>query len=227
MNDEWPAYPAVPEEFSVVGRQDRTVQDRFWAKVDASGDCWNWMGGKSSDGYGSFRQPYPGEGRDGANGAHLFAWRLLVGPVPTGTELDHRCKNRDCVNPDHLEPVTHQINAARGAAKLTIAALKPATNTTGICRNGLHDITNPANVRNRKNGMWQCWPCLQQSNRDWRKANPRPRISDDPNYIHPNTRHECKYGHPLTFMPSGKKYCKACNRARQKRDYYSKKQVMA
>lgn len=88
---------------------DSIVAQRFWAKVDASGDCWIWIAGKSDTGYGSFRF------RGGAKNAHTVAWTLLVGEVPDGMQLDHLCRVRECVNPDHLEPVTPIENARRAA----------------------------------------------------------------------------------------------------------------
>lgn len=81
----------------------------FWAKVDADGDCWEWMGARNPKGYGIF-------GTKGKNVyAHRFAWEILVGPIPDGLIIDHRCKNTPCVNPDHLEPVTYSENITRGA----------------------------------------------------------------------------------------------------------------
>lgn len=61
-----------------------------------------------------------GYGQIGCSGtvkmAHRAVYEALVGPIPEGLELDHLCKNRLCVNPDHLEPVTHQENVKRGRA---------------------------------------------------------------------------------------------------------------
>lgn len=54
-------------------------------------------------------------------GPHKRAWRFKNGPVPEGLELDHLCRVRACINPDHLEPVTHQENARRGVMATTTA----------------------------------------------------------------------------------------------------------
>jgi hypothetical protein len=87
-----------------------SLHDRFWAKVDAMGDCWEWTGGKQDRRYGIF---HPNGSATGEM-AHRFAWELLVGPIPDGLTLDHLCRNPSCVNPDHLEPVTIAENLMRG-----------------------------------------------------------------------------------------------------------------
>ena len=81
------------------------AEERFFAKVDAEGDCWVWTAFINECGYGQF-----GDGET----AHLWLWRHLVGPVPAGLELDHLCRNRVCVNPDHLQPVPKRVNWLRG-----------------------------------------------------------------------------------------------------------------
>lgn len=83
--------------------------DRFTAKyqVDEAG-CWRWIAAQNRQGYGCFRvnrQTYL---------AHRWAYEHLVGPIPDGLELDHLCRAPACVNPAHLEAVTHQENMRRG-----------------------------------------------------------------------------------------------------------------
>lgn len=87
------------------------IADRFFAKVNAEGPCWEWTAATmKQNGYGVFNR-----GRsDGTVLAHRFSYELLVGPIPDGLQLDHLCRNRICVNPDHLEPVTQRENLLRG-----------------------------------------------------------------------------------------------------------------
>lgn len=100
-------------------RHTGSPQERFWLRVDknAPNGCWLWTGAKMH-GYGRFNV---GGGK--IVGAHQFAYEQLIGPVPKGLELDHLCRNPSCVNPQHLEPVTHQTNIVRGDAPAVLRAL--------------------------------------------------------------------------------------------------------
>ncbi|GAA3948015.1 HNH endonuclease signature motif containing protein [Microbacterium soli] len=83
--------------------------NRWRSKIEKNDDgCWIWAASLGGGGYGKFFF-------DGAyRSAHRWGWEALVGPIPTGLDLDHLCRNRRCVNPDHLEPVTHRENIRRG-----------------------------------------------------------------------------------------------------------------
>lgn len=92
-----------------------SADERFWAKIDASGACWMWTASTNGVGYGQFW-----------NGsrlvkAHRWSYERFVGPIPDGLQLDHLCRNRACVDPAHLEPVTGRTNVLRGA---TVVAAK-------------------------------------------------------------------------------------------------------
>lgn len=77
--------------------------------VDEITGCWCWSAAHfQSTGYARIKY----NSHDGC--AHVVVYKLLVGDVPEGLELDHLCRNRGCVNPAHLEPVTHRENMMRG-----------------------------------------------------------------------------------------------------------------
>jgi hypothetical protein len=77
--------------------------------VSVDGGCLLWLGAKTEKGYGRI-----GKTGGGTTGTHQVAWESVNGKVPDGLELDHTCRNRACVNVDHLEAVTHLENIKRG-----------------------------------------------------------------------------------------------------------------
>lgn len=87
---------------------------RFWAKVEKTATCWNWLGA-TSDKRGGYGRVWRPRSRRHAY-AHRVAYELEVGPIPDGLVIDHLCRNRTCVNPAHMEPVTFQENINRGIA---------------------------------------------------------------------------------------------------------------
>jgi hypothetical protein len=76
---------------------------RTWKLIDQSGECWLWLGHIDQFGYGKRKR----------RGAHRTIYEELVGPVADGFELDHLCRVKSCVNPEHLEQVTHLENIRR------------------------------------------------------------------------------------------------------------------
>lgn len=140
--------------------------ERFWPKVDKNGDCWEWLARKSPDGYGIFTL----DGHGKKVRAHRFAYELLVGPIPEGLTLDHLCRNRACVNPAHLEPVTVRENTLRGRSFSAIHARKTH------CKHG-HEFT-PENTRIEKTGGRACRKCANRA-RTLRRAAARATPSSE------------------------------------------------
>lgn len=98
----------------MVLRLNKTASDRFWCKVDKSGDCWLWTARRDKNGYGRFRP-------DGANtgdvGAHRVAFALAGQTVKDGDLVCHTCDNPPCVRPSHLFIGTPMVNAIDRDAK--------------------------------------------------------------------------------------------------------------
>lgn len=112
--------------------------------VDENG-CWNWTRYIDSAGYGRITVNMR------VIRAHILSYRVFVGDIPNGLELDHLCRNRKCCNPDHLEAVTRKVNLLRGEAP----SAKNARKTH--CVNG-HEFT-AANTTIDKTGSRQCNAC--------------------------------------------------------------------
>lgn len=95
-----------------------TLLDRLAAKFAISDECWEWTASKTPGGYGRIfadgRKVY----------AHRAVYEAVVGPIPEGFQIDHLCRNRGCVNPDHLEPVTRRENLLRGVGFVAVNAAK-------------------------------------------------------------------------------------------------------
>ena len=95
-----------------MGPRPRPIAERIWDKVETPDTCWLWTGAKNDRGYGTV---WDLERRSRVY-VHRALFQLLVGPIPEGLELDHLCRNPGCVNPAHLEPVTHRENVLRGTS---------------------------------------------------------------------------------------------------------------
>jgi hypothetical protein len=149
-------------------QRNLTPLERFWSKVDKSGNCWRWTGHvDAATGYGHLS--WNGK----SIGAHRASYEIHFGPIPAGLEIDHvrarGCTSRACVNPAHLEAVTRQQNQLRGA---TIAAASAAK--THCPQGHPYDETNTAITRR---GHRRCRSCNREYNREYKqrhRARQRP-----------------------------------------------------
>ncbi len=118
-----------------------------YSETDENG-CWVWTAAKTAeDGYGKLSV----EGT--LTPAHRASYEVFVGPIPDGLDIDHLCRNRSCVNPEHLEPVTRRENLLRGQ---TLAAENAARTH---CKRG-HEFTDE-NTRIDSQGGRRCITCVR------------------------------------------------------------------
>lgn len=135
---------------------DQRLRERFWAFVeeDPETHCWVWQGRINAKGYSAFGL-WGGQVR-----GHILSYELMVGPVPEGLVVDHLCRNRACINPGHLEPVTNRENILRGKG----AAARNARKTE--CSKG-HPFDG---VDNR--GQRTCSVCARDAQRRHKAKDP-------------------------------------------------------
>lgn len=209
----------------------RTLRERLWGRVaQAPCGCWEWQGAKRANGYGSFAVKRA-DGRWTYTTAHRAAYLDQVGPIPEGWEVDHLCKNRGCVRPDHLEAVTIQENRRRRdeghspvidrrerpLPELDALFLPPPSpkRPSWLCKNG-HDTREVGRVANglqRGQVAFTCAACRADQYARRRKGG-----------AHGSETH-CPQGHPYDdentyrrVRPDGtvQRECRTCTRARNR-----------
>lgn len=130
-----------------------------WDKIQKTETCWNWTGSINRSGYGEYYK-YNRTFR-----AHRFIYEILVDKVPRELVIDHLCKNRKCVNPAHLEPVTNRENLIRGDGISSLNSRKTH------CVHGHPFDEKNTSKRKRKNGViWRvCRECMNEKQRKYYK----------------------------------------------------------
>ena len=147
-------------------------EDRFWARVDKGGPvpsretdplitapptpCWLWLGSCNSQGQAQVSRDHR------TTLAYRVSYELLVGPIPEGFHMDHLCRNRACVNPEHLEPVTASVNQRRGLNSV------PGFRRKDSCKNG-HPFEGD-NIYLATGEVRRCHTCLKAYKREWART---------------------------------------------------------
>jgi hypothetical protein len=130
--------------------------ERFMSKVvigHGPGSCWFWGSERTPLGYGSFCL------RGARRRAARVAYSHFVGDIPGGLVLDHLCRNRSCVNPAHLEPVTQRENVLRGTGWAARNAKKTNCPTCGLPYAGENLLLD--------SGGRKCRACTYKRNREY------------------------------------------------------------
>lgn len=131
------------------GPRPRPFAERFWIRVHKTDGCWVWTGRKLGHGYGLFDNR---DDRTRTTLAHRVSYQLVTGKIlPSDLPLDHLCRNRCCVRPDHLEPVTTAENNRRAASYRT------------HCRRG--HAYDEANTWRTREGWRTCRTCHRENER--------------------------------------------------------------
>ena len=138
-------------KFKAIEIPSQKIQDTFWARIEKTEQCWLWMGQRVT-GYGVFQI-----GRKNFR-AHRLSYTILRGPIPEGLTLDHLCRNRICVNPDHLEPLALRDNILRGDGMAKAYR-------TNICCHG-HDLLAHGYIRG--DGKRCCRICVRKNKKEWK-----------------------------------------------------------
>lgn len=171
--------------------------ERFRNKVAISDGCWEWIAYRDArTRYGRYNR---GSG-EGAAWAHRMSLELLGIDIPDGMQVDHLCRNRGCVRPDHLEVVSVSENVLRG---------RMGNEGSGVCRAGKHPWI-PENIYySRSNGARYCRECKKE----W--SHSKTGISN-------GLKTHCPHGHPYDevntrYNKDGSRGCRACGRERMRR----------
>lgn len=138
------------------------IPERIVSKIHVvpCGGCWQWEGATIQQGYGHVQ--WDGKPRR----AHRLLYELMVGVIPDGLEIDHLCRNRACVNPTHMEPVTHAENLRRAGAHRNLDSYNDPRRAMTHCHRG-HEFT-PENTRVKSGGSRDCRACARLHRAKWR-----------------------------------------------------------
>lgn len=139
------------------------IAERLMSRVEKVPDgCWLWRGAIAPSGYGVI---WNGEKRGVMTLVHRVSYKHFVGPISDGMQIDHLCRVRHCVNPEHLEPVTQRENILRGTSVTAENARKTH------CQNGHPLIGDNLLMIKGARRCRTCWNAYSNAyKRRWREA---------------------------------------------------------
>lgn len=140
-----------------TGPKPKPVSDRLMAKVtpEPNSGCWLWMGHTMKNGYGVIGVKEDPSKKMAIRLAHRISYELANGAIPDGMQLDHKCRVRCCVNPDHLRAVTQRGNLLCGMGASGVNSRKTH------CKHG-HELT-PQNTYSYPGTEWRkCRTCSKE-----------------------------------------------------------------
>lgn len=138
----------------------KTLEQRFWEKVDKTEECWNWTAATRNSGYGCIK--VNGKVQD----SHRLSWSLVNGDIQNGLFVLHRCDNRLCVRPDHLFLGTQKDNMRDATSKGRMSVPHDDTLSRRTHCNYGHEFT-PENTGTSK-GYRRCKECNKNWMRNYR-----------------------------------------------------------
>jgi HNH endonuclease len=195
----------------MIASLEAKFEERFFKHVfpEPNTGCWLWGGMWNQDGYAVFS-----DGNKKVS-AHRKAYKKFKGLIPNDLEIDHKCRVRCCVNPDHLRLLTHTDNTA-----LSIHSKETHRNgRKTFCPRG--HLFDEANTFFEKNGARKCRTCKSEA----KKASYRRNVN--PNAVPMTLRTSCPQGHEYTpentiLRPNGARGCRQCA-AERCRLHYARK----
>lgn len=126
-----------------VPEPNTTVLRNMWVCIGAPDHCWPWKGAINPDGYAHNMV----DGSGGKTYPHRMMFKWFKWDIPDGMTIDHLCKNRSCMNPDHMEAVTHEVNLSR--------------NKRAYCRRGHPQVEENRYYPPSNNGSGRCLLCIK------------------------------------------------------------------
>lgn len=134
--------------------------EKLFAKINKTETCWEWLGEITDRGYGRVYV----QGRN--KSAHRHLYEVFKGEIPRELEIDHLCRNRKCVNPEHLEAVTHAENMRRAwLEKMKIGLKQTCVHGHPLTGKNLYIVTDKRNGKQWRN----CKKCKIEATKRWVK----------------------------------------------------------